>query len=427
MATNDPLLCAVPPDRLRIAEFVEPMLLALPFSFTSPEIVSVGNTKLGALIAAVTQDDEIALSAMRAEFSSDAGAFDPFVEGIRALVAGDYPAASSEFARVRSQNWHVPASVLHVIAIAAAGELRRAIAVANQIADDVGALGMAGAPSYPSHSALSREGVRCLQVAEEAFPPATGPLEIASPFRYIIGYPRSGNTLLTQFLSFAFSAPNYSVYPGDGRYFSRRFHDHAPGHAVFVKDHILRPEYLEDEILCPVRDGRDSMVSLARFLYAEGSSPLVRRGELANFLSSVAERMPYGFWGDHVRTMLEAREHGARVRFIRYEEIFGNYQRLWALAQDLADGAPVPCTDENAFIAFMARGRGKLALEPQWSERLAVPEDSFIPRNWSIGGGTIDWRSAFDAPARRRFHDLGGTEMLVRLGYETDEYWWQQD
>jgi hypothetical protein len=263
-------------------------------------------------------------------------------------------------------------------------------------------------------------------VAEAGFPAAAGPLRIAAPFRYLIGYPRSGNTLLTQFLSFAFAAPNYSVYPGAGWYFSRRFHEREPGHAVFVKDHVLRSEYLEDEILSPVRDGRDATVSLARYLYAEGSNPFVRRGELADFLSFVAARSPYGFWGDHTRALLAARDRGARVRLARYEEIFGDYRRLLDLARELADGAPVPCVDEESYLAFVARWQRRIARQPQWSEGVALPEDSFIPRNWSIGGGTIDWRSAFDVPARRRFHDLGGTEMLVRLGYETDENWWRQ-
>jgi Sulfotransferase domain len=438
MANNDPLICpgedsfaklvqdsdlAFPPIDEAGMECVEARHLALPFGFTSPEIVTIGNIELGALINAVTLGDEVTLSAVRAEFSSDAEAFDEFIKGVRSLATGDYVGASAELAQVQQQNWRMPASVLHAIALAAAGEIRQAIGAANRIADDVRE---SAGPSYPSNNVLLREGIRCLQVAEEAFPPATGPVEIASPFRYVIGYPRSGNTLLTQFLSFAFAAPNYSVYPGDGRYFSRRFHEPTPGHVVFVKDHVLRPEYLEDEILCPIRDGRDSMVSLARFLYAEGSSPLVRRGELADFLTSVSERMPYGFWGDHVRAMLEAAEHGARVRFVRYEEIFRNYRHLLALAQELANGEPVPCSDESAFISFVARGRNRLKLDPQWSEKLTLPEDSFIPRNWSIGGGTIDWRHAFDAPARRRFHDLGGTEMLLRLGYETNEDWWQE-
>lgn len=406
---------------------LEATRLVLPFGFACPESVSVGGTELGALIAAVIEGDPVTLAEMRAGFACEVDSFDRFVAGMRRLAAGDPAAASNEFAGLQPVNWLVAASIMHAIALAATGQIRQAIALVNQIGDVIRVSGEAGAISYKGDRALRREGVRCLQVAEAAFPAPIGPLEIASPCRYIIGYPRSGNTLLTQFLSFAFAAPNYSVYPtGEARYFSRRFHERAPGHAVFVKDHVLHSEYLDDEILSPVRDGRISTVSLARYLYAEGSNPFVRRGELADFLSYVAARMPYGFWGEHTRSLLQARDRGARIRLVRYEDIFENYQRLLALARELAVGQPVPCVNEDGYIAFVARWRNRLALKPQWSEGLALPEDSFIPRNWSIGGETIDWRSAFDAPARRRFHDLGGTEMLIRLGYETDENWWRQ-
>ena len=393
-----------------------------------PEIASVGDTKLGPLIAAAIDSDSVALTEIRERSAGEVNSFDRFVAGIRSLAAGDPSTASCEFAGAQPVSWLVPASVLHALALTAAGELRQAITLLNQIGDVVRASGVVGADSYNSDRALRKEGVRCLQIAEAKFPAADGPVEMASSqFRYIVGYPRSGNTLLAQFLSYAFAAPNYSVYPtGEARYFSRRFHEPAPGHAVFVKDHVLQAEYLEDEILSPIRDGRISMVSLARYLYAEGRSPFVQRGELADFLSHVAARMPYGFWGEHTRALLEARERGARIRLVRYEDIFGHYDGLLTLARELAGGEQVPCVSEEGYTAFVARWRNRLVQKPEWSEGLALPEESFIPRNWSVGGETIDWRSAFDAPARRRFHDLGGTEMLIRLGYETDEDWWRQ-
>jgi hypothetical protein len=237
-------------------------------------------------------------------------------------------------------------------------------------------------------------------------------------------HPRSGNTLLIQFLSFAFEAPDYSVYPGDGRYFSRAFYEPTPGHPVFVKDHILRPEYLEEAILCPVRDGRDAMVSLARYLYSEGNSSFVRRGELADFLSHAATQTPYGFWGTHTRELLNARKQGVQVQLMRYE-MFGNHRALLALARELAGHGPVPRAEEDGYIAFTACLRLWLAQHLGWSEGIALPDASFVRQNWAAGAGTIHWRSAFDAQAQRRFHELGGTEMLIELGYETDRDWWR--
>src|ERR1700733_10438992 len=97
----------------------------------------------------------------------------------------------------------------------------------------------------------------------------------------------------------------------------------APNEAVFVKNHKLEAEYLSADILAPIRDGRDAVVSLARFLYAEGSHNLIGRGELADFISFVAARMPYGFWGGHSLDLLRASDHGARIRLVRYENVVG--------------------------------------------------------------------------------------------------------
>jgi hypothetical protein len=402
--------------------------VTLPFGFTSPAQASIGSVNLDVLIAAVVRGDELALAAIRTEYAGDTDALDRFIVGLRGLVAGDFAQASRDFAQITSEHWYMPAVALCVIATAAGGDCRRAIEIANRMSDVILERLTANEvlPTYARDAALRREVVRCIKLAEAAYPGESGPVQIETPLRYIVGYPRSGNTLLAQFLSFAFAAPRYTVYPAVGRYFSQRFHERAPGHPVFVSDHVLRAQYTEEEILSPIRDGRDATVSLARFLHAESGTPFIQHGELADFISYVSARMPYGFWGRHTRALLEAGDRGVKIRLVRYEEIVGNSERLFALARDLAGGGPIPCADQAAFLAFVAREQRRLAVRPEWSEGLPLPDDSFIPRNWSIGGGTIDWRQAFDKPARRRFHDLGGTEMLVRLGYEADEGWWRR-
>jgi len=319
--------------------------------------------------------------------------------------------------------WWVQAELEDVLALATAGALREAIALRNSVYDRVNA-SEEERDKYLRGLGLLRSIDEALRAAEAESPVCRGPLPIAPPFRYLVGYPRSGNTLLQDFLTYAFAAPRYSVY-SSVRYFSRRFHDRAPGHAVFVRDHVLRPEYLDDAILSPVRDGRTAIVSLARYLYDEGGNRFVRRGELADFISYVAAAMPYGFWGDYTRALLDARDRGARIRLVPYAHIFGNFAQLVALARELAEGQDVPREDEAGFDEFEAISKRKRATRPGWSETIDLPEDSFIPKHWSIGGETIDWRSAFDAPARRRFHEFGGTEALIRLGYEADEGWWR--
>lgn len=393
--------------------------------FVCPADAQVGEVSLSRLLTAIRRNDQATLAALRPLQESDAAAYDALVRGIRHLAKREFRAATLEFGRIHATNWAVAGSLLRVVALAAAGELRQAIALANQTGDLIKKHALPGSTTYRADRAMLAEAVRCIQRAEAKYPAPAGPPQLESPLRYLVGYPRSGNSLLVQFLSYTFGVPHYSVYPGDGWYFSPRFYERAPGHPVFVKDHVLRPEYLNQEIVSPVRDGRNSIVSLARYLYARGTNRLVRRSELADFISHVAAHQQYGFWGDHTRRLLNARQHGTRIHILRYEEFFQAYAPLSTLARQMAGGETVLNTDEDGYRAYLEERKRRLRLNRPWAEGLALPEDSFIPQNWSVGGNTIDWRRAFDARARRRFHELGGTEMLLQLGYETEENWWR--
>jgi hypothetical protein len=313
------------------------------------------------------------------------------------------------------------ASVVCALVLAEIGALAAALTVRNRRSDLVRAAPTV--PTYASDAALLREAARALQRAGASADASAAPP--AGTFRYVVGYPRSGNTLLLQFLEYAFDAPPYTVYPATGRLYASALADAALTGPTFVKDHVARPSAFGAPILNPVRDGRTALVSLARYLYAEGSNPFVRRSELAAFFDHVRDRMPYGFWADHVRVVLDARDRGADVRVVRYEELTGTHAQRVALARELSGGTPAPREDEPGFHAFVAAEKRRLGSRPEWSEGVPLPADTFIPSNWSIAGDTIDWHAAFDAPGRRRFHDLGGTEALLRLGYESDESWWR--
>jgi hypothetical protein len=39
--------------------------------------------------------------------------------------------------------------------------------------------------------------------------------------------------------------------------------------------------------------------------------------------------------------------------------------------------------------------------------------------------GKSNWKKIFDDDVKVLFHNLGGTEGLIRFGYEADEYWWK--
>jgi hypothetical protein len=382
------------------------------------------------VVAAISSGDAAALASLRRQITEFTTEFDRLAAIVQNVGQRDAAAATRALAGMETPRWRVPASIFCALAAAASGDIRGGLALANRVASDVDSRIVDEAadftkvgPELIAQRAIIGAGLSCLAELEKTCArPATRP-PIPPPFSYLISYPRSGNTMLRLFLSFAFEAPMYSVYPGDGRYFSRYFHATADDRAVFVKDHEWHDEYADEDVLAIVRDGRDVIVSYARYLYAEGHHSYVGAGELSDFLRFVTER-GIGFWGDHVQTVLAARERGARIRIVRYEDLFRNYAGLSALARDLAGRGRVPREDEEGWYAHMARLSG-LPATPGWSENLDLPEGSFVPSSWSVGGGTIDWRRAFDAPARRHFHELGGSEALLKLGYESDPAWWR--
>ena len=390
--------------------------------FTCPESARADGIALAALIRTVAVGDGAALAGLRTA-STEQENFDCFAAGQQCLLVGEAAEAADRFGAVTAGAWHIAANVFRSLAALGARDLRQAYAIANATRDGIEAARLAREPGYLPVRDLVMAALQAIIAAEAAYPPA-GPVKLPTPFCYLISYPRSGSTALRVFLHFAFAAPRYSVYPGDGRYFSRRFHDPAPGHAVFVKDHEWRDEYAEDESLGLVRDGRNAILSYARFLFIQGATRLIRCGELADFIGWTAGNPPLGFWGDHTRRLLEAHDYGAKLEILRYEDYVGDFGNLCGLARQLAAGASTICEDEAQYRALSARHIG--AATERWGQSVALPTDSFIPPDWAIGAEKIRWQDSFDAAGARRFHELGGTEMLMRLGYETDDAWWRQ-
>lgn len=390
--------------------------------FSCPATAQVGGVPLAPLLAAASQRDAAAFAALRPLFRNSDD-FDRFAEGLRHLLAGECDIAATAFGHVSAPEWQVAAPLFRALALLGSGEPFAALALANRVRDRLEPARLRQEPSFGADRALV-VAVLSEIVAAEAAHPVDGPVRVASPFRYLVSYPRSGSTMLRQFLSFAFDAPRYSVYPGDGRYFSRPFREPNPGHAVFVKDHRWQDAYALERSIVLFRDGRNALVSYARFLYVRGVTQRVGRGALADFIDYTASRDPYRFWGDHIRAVLTARDRGADVRAVRYEDVLGNFARLLDLARELAEDAPALCEDRDRYETLATLHRS--AANKNWRQSVELPPNSFIPQNWSAGGETIRWRDCFDATAARRFHELGGTEMLVRLGYENDEAWWRQ-
>jgi hypothetical protein len=61
---------------------------------------------------------------------------------------------------------------------------------------------------------------------------------------------------------------------------------------------------------------------------------------------------------------------------------------------------------------------------PTWGRTRIYPEGSLMDR-WLDTPGASKWRTLLGPEDRRRLHEAGFTDPLVRAGFETDPDWWR--
>lgn len=60
-----------------------------------------------------------------------------------------------------------------------------------------------------------------------------------------------------------------------------------------------------------------------------------------------------------------------------------------------------------------------------WGIGAEFPPESLF-HEWSNNRQGSSWRQAWDAEAKKAFHETGATEFLIEYGYESDPDWWRQ-
>jgi Sulfotransferase domain len=262
------------------------------------------------------------------------------------------------------------------------------------------------------------------RVCKEASPRLVGARKLrrAGPTAYVISYPRSGSTMSLNALCHVFQSKWHSAFPGDGHYFCRELYDPSDTSVLLVKDHVYKSDYFKDRAIYVVRDGRDSMVSLCRFLEPINDWDITDADGFVDFLVAIAERYLFGFWSENVRLAVEAQDAGADIRFWRYEDIVRDPIEYLHMAEHIASDRIV-ARDPSELAAHIERRRLEID-DPQWGYAVDAPD---LFATWSQNRGGSNWRTVFNDRARAVFHELGGTEMLMRFGYETDADWWRKD
>lgn len=235
---------------------------------------------------------------------------------------------------------------------------------------------------------------------------------------FLVSYPRSGSTLLRKYFSLLQGQPQGSVYQADVVNESSAPLAQGLERIELVKSHQL-PDG-DSDIVYLVRDGRNATLSFLYMKFLMGNHRFSARREILDALRYVdAEE---GSWASHVRNA-SAQCARRRILFAKYEDLVTRPEWFLQRVLEFAQAAP----PSSAVLSECVR----LERKSDSYERNPYNGYSFQPEPNSIYE-TIKrhrfedyWRFVFDADCRRHFHEQGGTEFLLRFGYESSADWWQ--
>jgi hypothetical protein len=178
-----------------------------------------------------------------------------------------------------------------------------------------------------------------------------------------------------------------------------------------------------DELYRPmvylVRDGRNAMLSNLMLKFLAGGHRLSSRTEVLAGLRLLSDEDE--FWGDHAGTALALAEQ-QRACFVRYEDLLADPRAaLSSVFEFIGIVPPDDILSECVRLgaesqAYFARGSSGYTYR---AEPGSIYETLQAHRRGEY------WRELFDAGARRYFHERGGTEPLLRFGYEESPAWWR--
>jgi len=389
--------------------------------FRLPAFLLAAQPARDAVEKALSGRDAGALRSLLAE-----GACDPVLAPLLTAIAMHFEGADEE-SRIAIERACATSALclpaLFVIASVAAEQRRlrdamRAINRVQQLADEQRTARSEEILELAAWYAFAVE-----ELAEQTVPAslASEPLRRAGPTCYLVSYPRSGGTMVRNALRHIFQAPWYSIFPGDGCFFSRRLYDRQDRSVAVIKDHIYQGCYVGDRVVYLIRDGRDAAVSLCRFLELGNNMQVENDESFAAFLTATDDNYLFGCWAANVRRAFAARAAGAEVFFSRYEEFLTDPEEYFRIADFVAPGL---AGNRDPTQVLRRVESGKTALTgPEWSfGNEDVPE---LFKTWSRRRGLSNWRTVFGPASRKVFHEQGGTDLLIQLGYESDPDWWR--
>jgi hypothetical protein len=252
------------------------------------------------------------------------------------------------------------------------------------------------------------------------------PVQSSRPFAFVVSYPRSGNTLIIQQLASALQGQIFAAMEGIMTPFSKLAYPKDYPFPRLVKDHVARLKYRPDKAVIVIRDGRDTMISLAHMTLMRGLHDFKRHDQLADFIKWTAEHYHFRSWANHMRAVRNLLS-GPDKLVVRYEEYLSGPQTLIDLVRFIDPENTIP----DQFFASIYAERDAIfnnirsrPAAKEWGLVSAFEPDSLF-YEWSQNRKGSSWRQSWDAEAKKAFHETGATEFLLEYGYETDADWWR--
>ena len=248
-----------------------------------------------------------------------------------------------------------------------------------------------------------------------------------APLAYFVSYPRSGNTLATRLTGRATQGQIFSAMADGFSPFSKSIYPKPYPFPRLIKDHVARSHYANDKCVLVVRDGRDTVTSLAFMTLQQGEHSFTEKSEIADFIRWTVKSYVFGSWASHVKDLMALRE-GPQKLLVRYEDLTANDKALLEIVDFFDPGNRLP--REHLATLFAERDiiveniKSNPHVNEQWGfGRTFEPGSMFY--EWSLNRKGSNWREAWDQTAKRAFHETGATDALIALGYETDPDWWR--
>ncbi len=251
--------------------------------------------------------------------------------------------------------------------------------------------------------------------------------ESTAPLAYFVSYPRSGNTLATRLTAMATQGQVFSAMRAGLSPFSKRIYPRVYPFARLIKDHEAHRHYINDRCVLIVRDGRDTVASLAFMTLQQDHHSFREKGEIADFIRWTNKSYAFGSWASHAKELLEILK-GDEKLLVRYEDLNTEKDCFFRMVDFFDPGNRIP--REHLSKLYEQRDtlvdniRSKPHVNEQWGFGFEFEPGSMF-YEWSRNRKGSSWQQVWDTRAKRAFHETGATESLIELGYETDPEWWR--